>query len=134
MYFKKKKGIDTLRYLFQRHDFDVRYQAKGIKTKVREIYFPLLLVILDHWETISQTSNENEKSSWLICFLWILKGCSSKFIAEWWKKDIQKRKILLFDVLSLCLELFKVLELFFFRFFLINFFLVRRKEKFGSFN
>lgn len=108
-----QKAIDTLRYLFQKHEFDPRYQNKNVQHQIREIYFPLLLIVLDHWEIISQTYNENEKSSWLICFLWVLKGCSSKFIMEWWKKDIQKRKLQMFDVLSLCLDLFKVILFFF---------------------
>ena len=69
----KIKSIESLRFILLKHEFDLRYKDTQKRETIAAIYFPFLTLVVDHITTI-QKASLYEKKTWLICFLYVLKG------------------------------------------------------------
>jgi hypothetical protein len=105
-------AINTLRDVFWKHDHDSRYNSgshsKDRKERIAQIYFPYLLLVIDNFWKPRESFKDDERYSWLICFMFVLKNISRSLLQNWWKKDqTPKRKKAFVDVLVACASLFE---------------------------
>lgn len=105
-------AINTLRDVLWKHDHDSRYNhgshAKDRKERIAQIYFPYVLLVIDNFWKPREHFKDDERRSWLICFMFLLKNTNRTLLQNWWKKDqTPKRKKAFVDVLVTCAALFE---------------------------
>jgi hypothetical protein len=101
-------AINTLRDLMWRHDHDPRYQSVEAKQRLAQIYFPYLLLVIDNYTKPREHFKDEERRSWLICVLFVLKYAEPALLQNWWRRDqTPKRKKAFVDVLVACLAVFE---------------------------
>ena len=76
----KIQSIESLRFILLKHEFDHRYKDTQKRETIAAIYFPFLTLVVDHITTI-QKATLYEKKTWLICFLYVLKGRNKSFFS-----------------------------------------------------
>eukprot|EP01096_Ripella_sp_DP13-Kostka_P011959 TRINITY_DN4916_c0_g1_i8.p1 TRINITY_DN4916_c0_g1~~TRINITY_DN4916_c0_g1_i8.p1 ORF type:complete len:1485 (+),score=781.21 TRINITY_DN4916_c0_g1_i8:1676-6130(+) len=100
------KSMASIRKLFVSHDFDHRYVSdQTVQQNVSSLYFPLLLIMVDHPVKLDFVFRENR--DYLICFLFLLKNVSPSLLAQWWSKETKSRLYNFFEILYTCINTFE---------------------------
>eukprot|EP01105_Mastigella_eilhardi_P022614 TRINITY_DN5589_c0_g1_i1.p1 TRINITY_DN5589_c0_g1~~TRINITY_DN5589_c0_g1_i1.p1 ORF type:complete len:1949 (-),score=562.62 TRINITY_DN5589_c0_g1_i1:56-5902(-) len=105
------QAIELLRDLLIRHDHDTRYQADDIREKVANLYFPFVLLTIEHYKVFMKDDNipaalTEFARQWLGCLLYIFKDINANVLRQWWRQETPERITRLFTILSLSLEVF----------------------------
>ncbi|KAK5576125.1 hypothetical protein RB653_007266 [Dictyostelium firmibasis] len=103
----RNQAIQTLKQLIKKHHYDQRYQAPEIREKVASIYFPYVLMIVEHYSIIKHQLEAKEVQEWLTVFIWILQYCSRDLLRMWFIKETQKHQTNLLNLMMMSLESFK---------------------------
>ncbi|KAN0034357.1 hypothetical protein ACTFIV_000860 [Dictyostelium citrinum] len=103
----RNQAIQTLKQLIKKHHYDQRYQAPEIREKVASIYFPYVLMIVEHYSIIKHQLEAKEVQEWLTVFIWILQYCSRDLLRMWFTKETQKHQTNLLNLMMMSLESFK---------------------------
>ncbi|EAL73033.1 DOCK family protein [Dictyostelium discoideum AX4] len=103
----RNQAIQTLKQLIKKHHYDQRYQAAEIREKVASIYFPYVLMIVEHYSIIKHQLEAREVQEWLTVFIWILQYCSRDLLRMWFTKETQKHQTNLLNLMMMSLESFK---------------------------
>ena len=115
----------------QRHSssfatFSSNAKLTRVSCRLAELYFPLIPMVVDFREDVLDISLMNVEnvrdctpsllssetrsffltsiSVGLICFMFVLKNVNRELLRDWWKRDAEKRKLGLLDVLTRALE------------------------------
>lgn len=104
---RRTTAVTVLRDLFWKHDHDPRYKDPVMRERIAQIYFPFIIMFIDHWHRMQEfahTYSFNERRCWFICFIWVLKNVNRALLQTWWKRDTTpKRKKAFLDILSDCI-------------------------------
>ncbi|GAM22115.1 hypothetical protein SAMD00019534_052900 [Acytostelium subglobosum LB1] len=108
------KAISSLKEIMARFDTSSYFNTPQIRERIASLYFPYVLIVIDNFELISKF-DKVETKNWLACFIYVVKNLinsSTNIIADWWKKEVQKKKIVtFFNILSTCANMFDYMEL-----------------------
>ncbi|KAL6067850.1 Dedicator of cytokinesis protein 6 [Balamuthia mandrillaris] len=101
-------GIQTLRNLLVKHEFDPRYQDPAVIERIAGIYFPFILLMVDgERKHILEGKDNDEKRNLLLCFLHILKNMSRYLLNQWWTQESQAHIRYFFTLLTEALKVFE---------------------------
>ncbi|EGC37649.1 hypothetical protein DICPUDRAFT_149722 [Dictyostelium purpureum] len=103
----RNQAIQTLKQLIKKHHYDPRYQQPELREKVASIYFPYVLMIVEHYSIIKHQLEAKEVQEWLTCFIWILQYCSRDLLRLWFTKETQKHQTNLLNLIMMSLDSFK---------------------------
>jgi len=103
-------GLKTFSWLLAKHDYDARYQDPERRERVGLIYFPLLLMVLQEFESLkawNDSASIEERREFYISLLWLLTNLSRNFLRDWWKVENPQKIITFFDLLGYCVDVFE---------------------------
>lgn len=103
-------AINTLRDLLWKHDHDPRYNDHEKRARIAQVYFPYLLILIDEWSIVNKRDNctDEERRSWLICFIFLIKYTKRNLLQNWWKKDsTAKTQKGFLNIMLACLSVFE---------------------------
>ncbi|KAF2072984.1 hypothetical protein CYY_005696 [Polysphondylium violaceum] len=103
----RNQAIQTLKQLIKKHHYDPRYQQSDIREKVASIYFPYVLMLVEHYSIIKHQLELKEIQEWLTCFVWILQYCNRDLLRKWFQKETQEHQTNFLNLVMICLESFK---------------------------
>lgn len=114
----RHRAIATLRMLIAGHEGDRRYGDPARRNRVCSLYFPVLSLVLSNAHRLhkpgqqvasgamaSQLFSPGETRDLLVCFLFVIQGYDRQYLTYWWAT--QGFPTPLFDVLGLCIEVFR---------------------------
>jgi len=103
----RNQAIQTLKQLIKKHHYDPRYQSGEIREKVASIYFPYVLMLVEHYSIIKHQLELKEIQEWLTCFVWILQYCNRDLLRKWFQKETQEHQTNFLNLVMISLESFK---------------------------
>ncbi|GAM28663.1 hypothetical protein SAMD00019534_118390 [Acytostelium subglobosum LB1] len=104
----RNHAILTLKQLLKKHHYDPRYQMQDIREKIATIYFPFVLMMVEHYSILSYGLDAiNELPEWLTCLIWILQYCNRSLLRVWFQKETETRQLNFLSIMLLSLETFK---------------------------
>ena len=98
-----KLAISTLYNVIIKHYYDERYNDVNKRKIVSRIFFVLLPLLLDNWNSLSKFKEKAPlllKRELYICILYILQDTSRSLICDWWNKEIPHIHVQFFKLLS----------------------------------
>ncbi|EFA83784.1 DOCK family protein [Heterostelium album PN500] len=103
----RNQAIQTLKQLLKKHHFDPRYQQQEIREKIATIYFPFVLMMVEHYSILKHSLDSVEVPDWLTCFIWVLQYCNRDLLRVWFTKETETRQNSFLSLILLSLETFK---------------------------
>ncbi|EGG18916.1 DOCK family protein [Cavenderia fasciculata] len=103
----RNQAILTLKQLLKKHHFDTRYQSTEIREKISSIYFPFVLMMVEHYSIIKHSLDHTELLDWITCLVWILQYCNRELLRVWLTKETETRKNSFMGLMSLAIDTFK---------------------------
>ena len=100
------KCIITIKNILRNHEIDPRYQLRGVQQRIATTYFPILLIIADHFDII-RDMDFDEKRHLFTCYLYILRYLPDSLLSSWIQKETQSRLVGFFDILCQCTDVFE---------------------------
>jgi hypothetical protein len=104
---RRAAAVTVFRDLLWKHDHDPRYRDPAMRERIAQIYFPFLLMVIDHWPYMQEYATSysfNERRCWFVCFIWVLKNVNRNLLQTWWKRDTTpKRKKAFLDIMADCI-------------------------------
>ena len=93
----------TLRDLVCKHDHDSRYQDAQRRARVAQMYFPILLILLDHSVA---NADKAERKALLSCVVYVLLNVDRAFLRSWWRREATSKLLAFWQMMGDCLESF----------------------------
>lgn len=119
------KALAVLHLLFMRHDHDSRYNKRGVKQRIAELYFPFVLhvrtgpflflayphlltrcQVIDNLAFYREADFDEQRSAFLL-WCYIVKNCSAQLMRDWWKMDTVTRLVGFLTALSFAARVFE---------------------------
>ncbi|XWS23297.1 hypothetical protein CRYUN_Cryun29cG0109600 [Craigia yunnanensis] len=102
---QRAKAARILAVLLCKHEFDARYQKPEDKLYIAQLYFPLIVQILDEMP-VFYNLNATEKREVLIVILQIVRNLDDASVVKAWQQSIARTR-LFFKLMEECLVLFE---------------------------
>ncbi|KAN0022151.1 hypothetical protein ACTFIU_004320 [Dictyostelium citrinum] len=101
------KVINTLREIISKIDTNPLYNSPAMRERIAALFFPLLPIIVYHYDVYISKFDQEEQRSWLTCFIYIVKNLNNtNIISDWWKKETTRNNVVFFQILTNCLSIF----------------------------
>ncbi|KAM9973471.1 hypothetical protein ACTFIW_010563 [Dictyostelium discoideum] len=101
------KVINTLREIISKIDTNPLYNSPAMRERIAALFFPLLPIIVYHYDAYISKFDQEEQRSWLTCFIYIVKNLNNtNTISDWWKKETPRNNVIFFQILTNCLSIF----------------------------
>ncbi len=100
----RQYACTVVREIIRKHDADARYQAPLLQKRLCRIYFPYVLVIVEHLSVLERVELA-ERRDWLVPVLWILKHSNRKTLMQkWWCGETTMTQMNFLRLLHLCVK------------------------------
>eukprot|EP01133_Synstelium_polycarpum_P005247 gene5247-6071_t len=103
----RNQAILTLKQLLKKHHFDPRYQQQEIREMIATIYFPFVLMMVEHYSILKHSLDPSELPEWLTCLVWILQYCNRDLLRLWFMKETETRQNSFLSLILLSMNTFK---------------------------
>jgi C2 domain in Dock180 and Zizimin proteins/DHR-2, Lobe B/DHR-2, Lobe C/DHR-2, Lobe A len=100
------RAISTLQSMLQQHYFDPRYQTQAARSRIVELYFPYLIMLMDRLHMYEKASHA-EKRGLLLCFLYVLRNLQPELLRAWWMIEAPLRLARFFEACRMALDVFE---------------------------
>jgi len=101
-------AAQSLFTILWRFDHDDRFQFPESRTAIADMFFPLVMYLMEFWEESSPNMSSSERTHWMASLLFVLRNCSKNdLLRRWWLNDTQVGRVAFLEVLFVLVKEFE---------------------------